>query len=311
MRGGLKFGAVCWGQYAEWLSVLEAGRSADRLGYTSLWTTDHLYPIHGSRPGPVFEGWLTLAAWAVATMQVRLGLMVAANTFREPALTAKMAATLDHISGGRAILGIGAGWNEAEHQAFGLPFGSGPPERLRWLGEALPIMRGMLDGSEPTATGPRYRSRSTHNRPPPIQRRLPILVGGSGEIVTLRLVARWADMNNIGGGPAVVRSKEEVLVRHCLDVGRDPAEIERTVGVGTVFIRDRRDDAERMFRAALEQNGGARLAGQPVGTPEDVAALLGPYPELGYRHIIAEFPAPHDVESMTRLITDVGPLLAR
>ena len=150
--------------------------------------------------GPIFEGWLTLAAWAQATEHVRIGLMVGANTFREPALTAKMATTLDHISGGRAILGIGGAWFETEHEAYGLEFGSGFPERLRWLGEALPIMRGMLHGERPTAAGPRYRATAVRNDPPPIQERLPLLIGGGGEQVTLKLVARYGDANNVGGG---------------------------------------------------------------------------------------------------------------
>jgi len=128
---------------------------ADTLGYSTLWTWDHLSPIVGEVEGPVHVGWLTLAAWAQATQRIRIGLMVGANTFREPSLTAKMATTLDHISGGRAILGIGAAWFETEHAAYGLPFGDGFPERLRWLAEALPIMKGMLHGGRPTAAGPR------------------------------------------------------------------------------------------------------------------------------------------------------------
>jgi len=108
----VKFGALCWNQYATWPGLLEAGRRADRLGYDSLWTWDHLYPIVGSAEGPIFEGWLTLTAWAGVTTKVSLGLMVGANTFREPTLTAKLATTLDHISGGRAVLGIGAAWFE-------------------------------------------------------------------------------------------------------------------------------------------------------------------------------------------------------
>ena len=174
----VKIGALCWNQYTDWPDLLAAGIRADRLGYTSLWTWDHLYPIVGSADGPIFEGWLTLAAWAQATEHVRIGLMVGANTFREPALTAKMATTLDHISNGRAILGIGGAWFETEHVAYGLEFGGGFPERLRWLGEALPIMRGMLHGERPTAAGPRYRATAVRNDPPPIQERLPLLIGG-------------------------------------------------------------------------------------------------------------------------------------
>jgi len=308
----IKLGALCWNQYTTWPELLEAGRRADRLGYDTLWTWDHLYPIVGSADGPIFEAWLSLAAWSQATERIRIGLMVGANTFREPALTAKMATTLDHISGGRAILGIGAAWFETEHEAYGIPFGDGPPERLRWLGEALPIMRGMLHGERPTAGGPRYAARSVRNDPPPIQERLPLLVGGGGEQVTLKLVARYADANNVGGGVASVRRKEAVLPQHCETVGRDPAEIERTTGIGTVFIRDSHAEALKAQKAAFERNGRARLwTDQPVGTPEEVAEMLAPYPGIGYRHLIAGFPWPHDEESMTRLATEVRPMLER
>lgn len=308
----LKLGALCWNQYTDWPSLLEAGIRADQLGYDTLWTWDHLYPIVGSSDGPILEGWLTLAAWAQATEHVRIGLMVGANTLREPALTAKMATTLDHISGGRAILGIGGAWFEEEHVAYGIPFGSGFPERLRWLGEALPIMRGMLHGERPTASGPRYSATAIRNVPMPIQERLPILIGGGGEQVTLKLVARYGDANNVGGGLENVKRKEAILVQHCETVGRDPAEIERTTGIGTVIIRDSRAEAERVHAAMFERNGKAdRWKDQPVGTPEDVAERLAPFLEIGYRHLIAGFPGPHDVESMTRFATEVRPLLER
>ena len=306
----VKIGALCWNQYTDWPSLLEAGIRADRLGYSSLWTWDHVYPIVGDSHGPNYEGWLTITAWAQATKQVRIGLMVGANTFRAPTLTAKMATTLDHISNGRAILGIGGAWFEEEHRDFGLDFGSGFPERLRWLGEALPIMRGMLDGTEPTAAGPHYAGRDTRNLPAPIQAHLPICIGGGGEKVTLKLVAKYGDMNNVGGGVAGVRHKESILLQHCEAVGRDPAEIERTTGIGTVFIRDDRAEAERLFRAAFDRNRIAvPWADQPVGTPEDVAEKIAPYLELGYRHLIAGIPADYDEESMTRFASEVRPLL--
>ena len=308
----VKLGALCWNQYTSWPDLLEAGRRADTVGYDTLWTWDHLYPIVGNHEGPIFEGWLTLAAWAQATERVRIGLMVGANTFREPALTAKMATTLDHISSGRAILGIGAAWFETEHTAYGLPFGSGAPERLRWLGEALPVLRGMLHGERPSASGPRYATSAVRNDPPPVQDHLPLLIGGGGEQVTLRLVARYGDANNVGGGIENVRRKESILLQHCETVGRDPAEIERTVGIGTVIIRDSRAEVERHQRLTFERNGHARpWTDQPVGTPEDVAEALAPFVELGYRHLIAGFPSPHDEESMVRLATEVRPLLER
>jgi alkanesulfonate monooxygenase SsuD/methylene tetrahydromethanopterin reductase-like flavin-dependent oxidoreductase (luciferase family) len=311
--GQVKIGALCWNQYTEWPPLLAAGIRADELGYDSLWTWDHLYPIVGDSHGPNYEGWLTITAWAQATTQIRIGLMVSANTFREPTLSAKLATTLDHISGGRAILGIGAAWFEEEHEAFGLEFGSGPPERLRWLGEALPIMRGMLDGTEPSATGTgRYRAKAVRNLPGPVQDHLPICIGGGGEKVTLKLVARYADMNNVGGGIENVRRKEQILLRHCETVGRDPAEIERTSNIGNVTIRDNRAEAERVFHEGFERNRVARhWTDQPVGTPEDVAEQLAPYVDLGYRHLIAGVPANYDEESMTRYATEVRPLLER
>jgi len=308
----VKLGAVCWNQYTDWPGLLEAGRRADRLGLDTLWTWDHLYPIIGRSDGPILEGWLTLAAWAQATERIRIGLMVGANTFREPALTAKMVTTLDHISGGRAILGIGGAWFEEEHRAYGIPYGSGFPERLRWLGEALPVMRGMLHGERPTAAGPRYAATDVRNDPPPVQDRLPLLIGGGGEQVTLKLVARYGDANNVGGGFETVRRKEAILVEHCETVGRDPAEIERTTGIGTVIIRDSRAEAERVQAAIFERNGQAKLwKDQPVGTPEDVAERMAPYLGIGYRHFIGGFPSPYDQESMTRFATEVRAILER
>jgi F420-dependent oxidoreductase-like protein len=306
----VRLGALCWNQYTDWPSLLAAGVRAETLGYDSLWTWDHLYPIVGSSDGPIHEGWLTLAAWAQATERLRIGLMVAANTFRQPALTAKMATTLDHISGGRATLGIGAAWFEAEHVAYGMEFGDGFPERLRWLGEALPILRGMLRGDRPTAKGPHYRSQAVRNDPPPLQARLPLLIGGGGEQVTLKLVARYADANNVGGGIDKVRHKEAVLLRHCETVGRDPAEIERTTNLGVVVIRDTRREATRVANAIFRANGQATpWQNQPVGTADDVAAFIAPFLELGYHHLIAGFPSPYDEESMTRLATEVRPML--
>ena len=164
LNAPLKLGANCWNQYTDWPSWIDAQQRAERLGYDSLWTWDHLYPIVGSDRGPILECYTAMAALATTTERATIGLMVGANTFRNPALVAKMITTLDHISGGRAILGIGAAWFETEHVAYGIPYGSSPGERLRWLAEALPIMRGMLDGTKPTAEGGTYAG---HRRPEP------------------------------------------------------------------------------------------------------------------------------------------------
>jgi alkanesulfonate monooxygenase SsuD/methylene tetrahydromethanopterin reductase-like flavin-dependent oxidoreductase (luciferase family) len=310
MTAPIRLGANCWNQYTGWDDWLNAIRRADAIGYESLWTWDHLYPIVGSWRGPILEPYTAISAAAALTSRGTIGLMVGANTFRNPALVAKMMTTIDHISGGRAVLGIGAAWFETEHTGFGIPFGDGPPERLRWLSQALPIMRGMLDGTEPTVTDGIYRTHSVRDDPPPIQRRLPILIGGSGRKVTLRLVARYGDACNIGGTAASMADKEAALVRHCEELGRDERTIERTVGIGVPVIRDSRAEAQRVKASMFAHNGDAReWDDQPVGTPEDVVEHLAPIVELGYHHLIAGFPAPYDEESMTRLNSEVRPRL--
>ena len=312
MNEKVKIGALIWPQFTDWASLRSMAVTADRVGYDNLWTWDHVYPIIGNPNGPIFEGWSTLVAWAEATKNVRIGLMVGANTFREPALTAKLATTLDHISGGRAILGIGAAWFEEEHQHFGLNFGDGFPERLRWLGEALPIMRGMLDGTEPTATGPRYKSQTVRNLPAPVQKHLPIFIGGGGEQVTLKLVAKYGDGNKVGGTPEQVAHKEEVLLKHCAAVGRNPDEIERTVGVGNMVIRNNPADAQKIYEAQFGRNGISPLwENQPVGSVDQIVEQLAPYVKLGYKHLIAGFSTPHDEESLIRFAEEVKPQLEK
>ena len=307
----VKFGALAWNQYTPWSDLREAGITADRLGYDSIWTWDHLYPIVGSHEGPILEGWLTLAAWAERTERAQIGLMVGANTFRNPALVAKMATTLDHISGGRAVLGIGGAWFETEHRAYGLEFGGSPGERLRWLEEAVKIMRGMLHGETPS--GDRfYTTHRVRNDPQPVQARLPILIGGGGEKRTLRIVARYADACNVGGGFDNVKRKDEILRRHCEEVGRDESEIERTVGMGMCVIRDDPAEAKRVADSIFAGNGNAQpWKNQLIGTPEQVVGMLRPFLGIGFRHFIVGFPAPHDAESMQRLMGEVKPELER
>ncbi len=318
MNDQLRFGALCWNQYTDWTSFLDAGRRADALGYDSLWTWDHLYPIVGSENGPMFEGYMTLAAWAMATEHVRLGLMVGANPYRNPALVAKMVTALDHISGGRAYLGLGSAWDESEARAFGIDMGESPGERLRWLREALPVVRGMVHGDEPSASGPRYAMDGVRNDPPPLQGHLPIIVGGGGENVTLRLVARYADGCNISfaSGIEVFKRKEAALRRHCAEVGRDEREIERTINIGPIIVRDSSSDAVSVLEKVYEHNGkaetwaGRPASAQPTGSPEHVVEVLAPFVETGYRHVVFGFPAPYDEETMTRLVGEVLPKLA-
>jgi alkanesulfonate monooxygenase SsuD/methylene tetrahydromethanopterin reductase-like flavin-dependent oxidoreductase (luciferase family) len=156
----LTLGINLWSQATGWQAFIDTARRVDRLGYASLWCWDHLEAIFGDPHQAIFEGWTTLGAWAASTERVRIGLLVGANTFRNPGLVAKSAATLDHVSGGRAILGLGGAWFAHEHEAHGIDFGAGPGDRLDWLDEAVAACRALLDGQAVTSPdGGRYRFR--------------------------------------------------------------------------------------------------------------------------------------------------------
>jgi alkanesulfonate monooxygenase SsuD/methylene tetrahydromethanopterin reductase-like flavin-dependent oxidoreductase (luciferase family) len=312
----LSCGILLWSQGATWPEQLDAAQRVDRLGYDHLWTWDHLYAIFGDPHQPIFEGWTSLAAWAAATQQVRLGLLVGANTFRNPGLVAKTASTLDHISGGRAILGIGGAWFDLEHQAHGIDFGSGFGQRLDWMDESVGAMRALLDGEHVTsAPGAHYAFDDLVHDPRPIQPRLPIMIGGSGEKKTLRSVARYADMWNAMGPVEVMRHKIEVLRGHCDAVGRDIGEIEFTLGV-KFTIRDSEAEAKRVCEAAMAHNKTPLSEVEDDdtfwnGTPELLAEKLMPYVELGFTTVISEQPAPFDTETLERFIGEVKPLIDR
>jgi alkanesulfonate monooxygenase SsuD/methylene tetrahydromethanopterin reductase-like flavin-dependent oxidoreductase (luciferase family) len=316
----LKLGANLWNQYTDWPAFLEGMLRAEELGFDSLWTWDHVYPIIGDWEGPALETYTAMAAVAAQTSRATIGHLVGANTFRNPALLTKMVTTIDHISNGRAVLGIGAAWMEPEHTAYGFEFGDRPGTRLRWLAEALQIVRGMLDGERPTVSGERYHTEDVHNLPASIQRRIPILIGGSGPKVTLRLVAEYADMNNLGNPIDTVLGSDAILVEHCRNVGRDEKTIERTVELQRVVVRDTREaavalDAELLARGGAqvdverERSGHAPADRLIAGGPDEVYEQLVPFVEAGYRHLICGFPAPYDVESMTRIATEVRPRL--
>jgi alkanesulfonate monooxygenase SsuD/methylene tetrahydromethanopterin reductase-like flavin-dependent oxidoreductase (luciferase family) len=310
-REPIKVGALPWGQNVEWDELMDIGALADELGYDSLWTWDHLYPIQGDWRRPIFEGYMTLAGWAGQTENATLGLMVGANPFRNPALTAKLATTLDHMSHGRAILGIGAAWFEREHEAYGIEFGSGFGERLDWLDEAVELMRGMLHGShEATARGARYHAKNVRNDPPPVQEHLPILVGGDGEKKTLHTVAKYADAWNTGGDLEFVRHKDSVLRQWCDRVGRDHREIERTLGLGGLVIRDSRAEARRVDARFRRRHPGYDDPPK-LHSAEDLADYLAPFVELGFRHIFYDVPAPLDDETLERFVGEVKPKLEK
>ena len=309
-----RLGVLLWSQATDWQAFEAGARRVDELGYESIWTWDHLYAIFGEPEQPIFEGYTTLAAWAKVTTRARLGLLVGANTFRNPGLVAKTVTTIDHLSGGRAILGIGGAWFEAEHTAHGIDFGSGHGERLTWMHEAVAAMRGLLDGERVTSpAGGRYRFDDLVLLPPPLQEHLPIMIGGSGERKTLRTVAMYADQWNAMGSVEKLRHKVEVLRGHCEAVGRDIAEIEMTAGCKPI-IRDTEAEARRVWEAQMQHNRTPMSDVESddtfwVGTPELVAERMIERRELGFTTFLAEMAAPFDEETLARWIGEVKPIV--
>jgi probable F420-dependent oxidoreductase len=211
---------------------LRAGwRQADELGLDSIWTWDHFFPLFGEPDGPHFEGWSLLAAMACETSRARFGMLVTCNTYRNPQLLADMARTIDHLSGGRLILGIGSGWFERDYDEYGYGFGTST-SRLEQLGQSLPVIRDRLRKLNPPPMGD-----------------LPILIGGEGERMTLRLVAQHAQMWNGFGPPERYARKNEVLDGWCEEIGRDPSEVERTV---TIDEPEELDALDELLEARAE-----------------------------------------------------------
>lgn len=311
-----RLGILLWSQATGWDDFERAAIHIDELGYDHLWTWDHVYAIFGDPYQPIFEGYTTLAAWAKVTQQIRLGLLVGANTFRNPGLTARLATTVDHISGGRAILGIGGAWFEQEHVEHGIEFGASPGTRLTWMDGAVGAMRQLLDGA--TVTSPpegRYRFKDLRLLPAPVQPHLPIMIGGSGERKTLRSVAKYADMWNAMGSVDKLRHKISVLRTHCEAVGRDFSEIELTCGCKPI-IRDTEAEARRVWEAQMAHNRTPMADVENddtfwVGTPEQVAQQMIDRKALGFKTFIAELAAPFDDETIERWIGEVKPMVDR
>ena len=311
---GISLGVALWSQASDWPAFLAAAQRADRLGFDHVQTWDHVLAIFGDRRQSIWEGYAALAALAQATERTRLGLFVGANTFRNPALVAKSMVTIDHISGGRAVLGIGGAWFETEHREFGFDFGSGFGQRLDWLAEAVPAIRTLLDGGEVTSEpGGRYAFDHLRIEPGPVQHHLPIMIGGGGERKTLRIVAQYADIWNVFGMPDTVAHKDDVLREHCAAVGRDPGSIERSMGC-KVIIRSTETAARQRCEEIVRHNRilPERLAGDVtwwVGTPEQIARTMLDYRAIGFHTFLCETPAPYDAETMESLIGLVKPMV--
>ncbi len=305
----MRFGLQLWSQSTDWPTFRDAAVLAETSDWDSVWTWDHLLAIFGPWEQPVFEGWSTMAALGPITSRVRLGLMVGANTFRNPGLTAKLATTLDHVSGGRAVLGIGGAWFEREHDAFGIDFGASPGARLDWLDESAMLLRRLLDGERFSHQGPAYTFHDALCEPRPIQGHLPILVGGVGRRKTLRTVAERADAWNMSGTLDEARAALVTLEGHAADVGRDLASLEKTISF-PIVIDDDAGEARRRMDVLMDANGITSMGSGPhlAGSPAEVARSIRPYRDLGFGTVIVRMAAPYDAQTIER-IPEVAELL--
>jgi F420-dependent oxidoreductase-like protein len=297
----VEFGAAFWVQRTDWPSLREASLAAEAAGFDALWVDDHLLTDEGPWADPKLEGWSTLAALAAVTSRPTLGLLVGANTFRNPGLVAKVATTVDEISGGRTILGLGAGWFEREHDAFGIEFGASAGERLDRLAEAAPLLRRLLDGERVTHEGRWYRLHDAMCAPAP-RRRMPILIGGSGPRKTLPLIARHADAWNAYASPERWSASNARLVEACGEIGRDAATIHRSVNLNVV-IRPTPREAVESYDAIRRRH--APQPGEDLldagGDAAEVARVVAAYAELGVDQVIWIFRSPWDLETIACL----------
>jgi F420-dependent oxidoreductase-like protein len=270
--------------------VLERANAAEAAGYDSVWVMDHFYqlPPMGGPSQPMLDAYTLLGAIAARTSRVKLGALVTGVTYRNPAHLAKIVTTLDVISAGRAILGIGAAWYDVEHEGLGFDFPSAG-ERLDRLEEALQICRGMFAGATPTFDGTYYRTHEARNIPPPVQPGgPPILVGGGGEKRTLRLVAQYADLCNLFGDPATIAHKVGVLHAHCKAVGRDPSEV--TVSRLATLVLTENEEETAATNEFLRQVTGEEPSGSNVGTADELVGQVEELAAAGVDYFIFNMP---------------------
>jgi F420-dependent oxidoreductase-like protein len=294
-------------------SIADQAIAAEESGFDSVWVMDHFYqlPMLGPSSNYMLEAYTLLGALAARTSRVSLGTLVTGVTYRWPAVLAKEVTTLDVVSRGRAVLGIGAGWNEEEHNAYGIPF-LPAAERLERLEEALQVCRAMFSQERATVSGRHYRVTDAMNNPKPIRPGgIPILVGGGGEKRTLRLVARYADACNLFGPPETVRHKLDVLAAHCEAEGRDPVEITKT-RLGSLAVADTAEDARRAVAEDARRRGRDPekvSGGYILGSPEDVVDQVGALLETGLDGLIFNMPHTHDPDDVRRAGQILRPLL--
>jgi F420-dependent oxidoreductase-like protein len=286
--------------------VVELAKTGEDNGFESLWVMDHFYqlPALGGGTQPMLESYTLLGALAATTSRARLGTLVTGVTYRNPAMLAKQVTTLDVISGGRAILGIGAAWHDTEHEAMGFDF---PPvkERMDRLEEAVQICRAMFTQETPTFDGRYYRIHGVHNVPRPLQPGgPPIMIGGSGEKRTLRLVAQYADLCNISGDAATVRHKLGVLREHCDAIGRDASEVTAT-RLATLMLTSSAQETAQTRDFLAQAAGAEAAAGFNVGEEDEIIDQVGELVDAGLDTLIFNMPlsAPDAVARAGTLLT--------
>jgi F420-dependent oxidoreductase-like protein len=305
----LRFGIQTPNQGTEWDDVVATWKEAEALGFDSAWVFDHFAPIFGDADGPCFEGWTMLAALAAETQRIRIGVLVTGNTYRNPVLLAKMATTVDHISHGRLLLGIGAGWFEREHRAYGFHFGTAR-ERAERLGEALQVITRLWGEDHPSFTGKYYRLDEAPFAPGNVQRpHPPIIVGGKGKKWIIPLVGRWADGWNAVSGvtPDGVREGRAIIEAECRKVGRDPCPTYVSVLLPLVAITriPLAGPVVRLGARAVVDKDVARsiLADSPAAIQERLRA----YADAGVNEVILSLRAPFDRDLLRRFARDVMP----
>ena len=293
------------GDEEKWNVAVGVALEAERLGFHSIWVYDHFHNVPRPAHEAVFECWTTMAAISQRTSRIRLGQMVGCNSYRNPALLAKITSTLDVISGGRLEWGIGAGWYENEYRGYGYEFPK-PKDRIGMLKESVEIVKSMWANVETTYDGKYYKTVRANCDPKPLQKPLPpVWIGGGGEQLTLRIVAEHADCSNFGGKPDEWARKREILKGHCAAVGRDESEIRKTWSP-EVFIRSTEKElAERKKGGLWGDSFENWRDNNLVGTPEQVAEKVANYVSLGCTGFIpwcADYP---DTETMELFATKV------
>ena len=291
--------------------LTEIATTAEASGFESLWLMDHLFQISAFGPPGhwMLEGNIGMMALAARTERLHLGLLVGGVTYRNPALLAKQTTTIDVLSGGRAILGLGAAWYEAEHTAFGYRF---PPiaERFELLEDALRIARAMFTEDQPTVEGTHHKVQAIYNSPRPLRGDIPILIGGNGRRKTLRMVAQYADASNMFGDEDEIRELIGVLEGHCEKVGRDPAEIVKTK-LATLVIGRNRAEAERKVARLRDQHGEQFRSIVIHGTEDQVAERVQAHLDAGLDGLIVDMPYIHDLDEVEAAGRTLSRVIAR